>query len=199
MKKVFVLTLIMFSCSFYGQQGEERPKPPKFSASDRAGVFYYEAEETTQNIKVKEDSDLFYDVAKALRKYNAKVKETAFLNTKNFIEIDLMVNEALNKQGEAPVKLDPAVEKKKQEEVEHLRNVIPTVYKKIKGFEEALNENLKSLLKEKQFKKWLKYQKKKRKALLPERPQSNNGNGKMSRSGFGNGINSGQRRNGAFR
>lgn len=196
MKKIIVLVLMIQSCLFYGQQqGDEKPKPVKFSSSDRAGVLYYEAEEVADNIKVKMDTDRFYDMAKALRKYNGKVKEIAFLNSKNFKELDIFINNALNKQGEAPVETDPAVLKKKQEETEHLRNIIPSVHKEIRGFEKVLNEKLETILKEKQFKKWLKYQKRKRRSLLPERPQrsSDNRTTRSSNSGFGRGLNSQQR------
>ena len=190
MKNIVVVLLLIQSCFFYAQQ-EERPKPPKFSSSDRVGILYYEAEEVSETIKVKEDSDRFYDLAKALRKYNRKVKEVAFLNSNNFKELDVKINEMLNREG--PVDTDPEVQKKEREELEELRNVIPEARKKIMSFEKELNENLKTVLKEKQYKKWLKYQKKQKRSLIPERPSNNNGNGRMNRSGFGRGMNSMQR------
>jgi len=194
MKKIVLIIVMLKSCFFYGQQQGEKPQPIKFNSSDRAGILYYEAEEVSETIKVKEDSDRFYDMSKALRKYNGKVKEVAFLNSKNFKELDVMINEMLNRDG--PRETDPAVQKKQQEETEHLRLVIPNARKKILGFEKTLNEQLKTVLKEKQYKKWLKYQKKMKRTLLPERPQRPENNNNPQGSNFGNrgGFQQGQRR-----
>jgi len=193
MKRILFLILVIQASLFYGQQGgEERPKPPKFSASDRCGIIYFESEEVAENIKVKPDTDRFYDMAKALRNYNNKVKEVAFLNSNNFKELDLMINEALNATGEPKKEdLDPKVIEKKRKKSEELFKTLPETRKKIIKYAIALNEKLKVVLKEKQYKKWLKYQKKKRKSLIPERPNANSDNGRLSRSGFGQGPNIG--------
>jgi len=186
MRKVIFLIVVIQCCFFYGQQGQggEKPKPPKFISSDRVGILYYETEDASIAIKVKEDSDRFYDMSKAIRNYNGKVKEIAFLNSKNFKELDLVINGMLN--SEEPVETDPAVQKKKQEETEHLRGIIPGVRKKVLGFEKELNQKLETVLKEKQYKKWLKYQKKQKRTLLPERPKTNNSNNNAQGSNFGN-------------
>jgi len=98
-----------------------------------------------------------------------------------------MVNEALNATDEQRKEdLDPAIVEKKRKESEELFKTMPETRKKVIEYSDALNDKLKTVLKEKQYKKWLKYQKKKRKSLIPERPSSNNNNN-LSRSGFGQG------------
>jgi len=193
MKKILFLFIIIQSCFFYGQEQGEKPKPPKFVASDRCGILYYEAEEVAENIKVKEDTDQFYDMAKALRKYNSKVKEVAFLNSNKFKELDIMINKALNNREAPKSDLDAEAIKKKQEETKELVKVIPETRKKILEFEIELTKKIKSILNEKQFKKWLKYHKKKQKSLHPEKPKTSNVNNDLSRPGFGQGSNFGNR------
>ncbi len=195
MKKILFLFITIHTCFFYGQAPQgEKPKPIKFVASDRCGILYYEAQEVAENIKVKDDTDQFYDMAKALRKYNGKVKEVAFLNSKKFKELDVLINKALHKKEDQIADLDAEAAKKKQQETKELIKVIPETRKKILEFEIELTKKLKEILKEKQFKKWLKYHKKKQRSLHPERPSTNNnGPGKMSRSGFGQGPNFGNR------
>lgn len=189
MKKILFLFITIQSCFFYGQEEGDKPKPPKFSSSDRAGILYYEVGDVAENVKIKDDSDQFYDVAKAIRNYNSKVKEVAFLNSKNFKDLDLIVNDALNNRNNA--EKDPAVLKKEAEERKHLKNVVPKARKKIIGYIIILNEKLKTILSEKQHKKWIKYQKKQMRTLIPEKPSANSGQGKTSRSGFGQGPNFG--------
>lgn len=189
MKKVVLFLLIIQSCFFYAQE-EERPKPIKFSASDRCGIIYYEVDELTESINVKNE-DLFYDVSKAVRKYNNKVKEVAFLNFKSFKELDQMINTALNR--DPSVKVDLEEQKKKQEESKHLMTVLPEARKKIRSFNIELDTSLKEVLSKKQYKKWGKYRKKKIKTLMPEKPRAPD-NGKTSRSGFGDGGGLGQQR-----
>lgn len=200
MKKVLVLLLIIQSIVFFGQQGGgEAPKPPKFISSDRVGIIYYEIEEVAENVKIKEDSDQFYDVAKIIRNYNRNVKEVAFLNSDNFKKLDDKINKALQRGNVAD--LSPEVKERERKEFEDLKDVIPNASKKIIEHKLKLNKALKSVLKEKQFKKWLKYQKKMKKTLLPERPNtdSNSGMENMNRSGFGGNRNSMQQRGGGFR
>lgn len=169
MRKLVLVFVMIYSCFFYGQEEGERPKPAKFVSSDRAGIIYYEAEEVTQNIKVKGE-DLFYEVSKALRKYNNKVKEVAFLNSENFKALDAMVNKELNREG--PRETDPVIIKKKREETQHLLPIIPNARKKIVAFNLTLDKSLNKTLSEKQYKRWIKYKKRKIKTLLPEKPKA---------------------------
>ena len=191
MKKIVFILLLVQSSFFYSQ--EEAPKPPKFDSSDRAGIIYYEVDEVTDNIKVK-DEDLYSDVSKVIRKYNRKVKEVAFLNSKNFVELDVMINEALN--SDRSIQPDLEEQKKKQEESKHLLTVIPDVRKQMKGFNIELNKGLEGVLSKKQYSKWLKYKKKKIKTLLPERPKAPDNGNQGGGSDFGNRNRNNQRRNG---
>ena len=188
MKKIIFAVLVLQNVFFYAQQNQGQSgnqKPPEFKASDISGIFYYEQEEVVSKIKIK-DEDKEHFVIKALRKYNHKIKEISFLNTKNFKEVDALVNAMLNSSKTAPSELE---EGKKID----VRGVLDAVRKEVQSNEKKLNETMEGVLTKKQQKKWLKYQKKKKRSLVPKRPSSNGNNsasstGRMNRrTGMNNG------------
>lgn len=185
MKKIILVILVLQSVFFYAQQmGQGRPqqnqgqpgdqKPPKFNASDVSGIFYYEQDEVVSKLKIK-DEEKEYLVIKALRNYNHKIKEISFLNTKNFKQVDALVNAVLNSSKTAPSELE---EGKKID----VKGVIGGVVKEVQSNEKKLNDTLEGILTKKQHKKWLKYQKKKKRSLLPKRPSAG-GNRSASTTG----------------
>lgn len=197
MKKIIFVLVVLQSMFFYAQQmgqgqgqGAGDQKPPKFNASDVSGIFYYEIDEVISKIKVK-DEEKEYLVSKALRKYNDKIKEISFLNSKNFEQIDILVNAMLKSSQEKPKGLE---EKEKVD----VKGILDKVRKEVRSNEEKLNKALEEILSSKQNKKWLKYQKKKKKSLLPKRPSARNGSSRGSMGGRGSGgpagMNNGMRR-----
>ena len=200
MKKIIFVVLVLQSVFFYAQQmgqgrggqnqGAGDQKPPTFNASDVSGIFYYEIEEVISKIKVK-DEEKEYQVSKALRKYNDKIKEISFLNSKNFEQINLLVNAMLNSSQKAPKGID---EKEKVD----VKAILEAVRKEVRLNEEKLNKAMEEILSSKQNKKWLKYQKKQKRSLLPKRPAAGNGSSRGSMGGSGSGgpagMNNGMRR-----
>jgi len=176
-----------------GGQGQGSAERPKFNSRNAAGIFYYDIDETVEELKIKsEEKDRA--VAKALKLYNKEVKKLEFLNTQNFNDIDLLMNlwiSGAGKNGEKP---------KEAEGKDHLKSVIKDVRDELKEEEKKLNETMEGVLSEKQLKKWIKYQKNKKKELLPKRPgSSSSDNGRMSRSGFGQGPGGMQQQGGLMR
>ena len=184
-----ILFIVLFSTTLVAQmggppqggQGQGAAERPKFNSRNAAGIFYYDIDETVEELKIKsEEKDRA--VAKALKLYNKEVKKLEFLNTQNFNDIDLLMNlwmSGAGKNGEKP---------KEAEGQDHLKSVIKDVRDKLKEEGKKLNETMEVVLSEKQLKKWIKYQKNKKKDLLPKRSSpvdSPSDNGKMSRNGFG--------------
>ena len=182
MKKILLLILViqMSICTVIAQGGPPQGGEEKieYKSRDMAGIFYYDIDEAIEFMKIQ-DLDVDRAVANALKAYNRKVKKVEFLNTKNFEELDEMISAALNaSQGSKPPK--------RPEGKDHLRDVITNVHKELKKEEEVLNTEMASIISDKQNKKWIKYQKKMKKSLLPERPSSRQDNN-MSGSSFGRG------------
>lgn len=170
MKKRVSILIVSFLCCVLTQVIAQGGAPdgaeiPKFNSRNTAGIFYYDTDETIEYIKVKDETK-DRSVAKALKIYNKQVKKIDFLNTQNFSDIDVLMNIYLSgsvKPGEKP---------KEAEGKDHLKGTIQEVRKELKKEEEKLNDSMKDIVSEKQFKKWIKYQKKMKKDLLPKRPSS---------------------------
>ena len=184
MKKVFFIAVLVLSIGLNAQppgggggrsqqnqnrQGGEKREIKKFKASEVAGIFYYEIEKVVKKLKVKKE-EVQLPIQKALRNYNFKIKEILFLNSEKFSDIDILVNSlAKGKDKSARLELRKKVEK-----------VIRPIRDSVHENEKELNLTLKGLLSEKQFKKWLKYQKNKKDSLKPKRSESRNTQGSRS-------------------
>ncbi|MCH3884765.1 hypothetical protein [Tenacibaculum aquimarinum] len=195
MKKI-VFALVLFQSVFLFSQGrggrggggrsqqggneqQERPKPEKFVAKDAAGIFYYEEYKVIKKIKVKDD-DLEYKVVKSLKIYNNKIKEILFLNSEKLDGLDLIINS----KPQQRTSVDD--NESKNDIRSRVREIIKPIRDEVNENELILNESLKGLLSEKQLKKWLKYQKKKKESLQPKEQgntsrQRGNGQGRGQR------------------
>ncbi|QNM86832.1 hypothetical protein H9W90_06910 [Polaribacter pectinis] len=172
---VFLINFVAFS--------QEAPKMPKYIAKNAANIFYYDSNEVIDKIKVKKD-EIGNLTKKSLRVYNNKIKDVSFLNFQKLQDLEMVVN-TLGEQASSD--RDLAMKLRKQIE----ETIIP-IRDSVKKNEDKLNKSLKDVLSKKQYKKWLKYQKKKKQELLPKPPKSNNnqnqssmGNRNRSRGGRG--------------
>lgn len=203
MKKIFLVVLLFTSFNFYAQgqsggerspqnqnrQGGEQREVKEFNASAAAGIFYYDIKKVIKKIKVK-DKNTQNIVKKALKDYNFKIKEIAFLNSEKFMGLNVVMKTlkgANIRQGNRNDNNDDGVgnpvTNKRGGIRGKIQNIIRPVRKEIRGHEERLNETLENVLSEKQNKKWLKYQKKQKDELMPKRPERNqNNNGQRQRS-----------------
>lgn len=203
MKKSFLILLLLVSSISFSQgqrggvgggrqqqnqnrQGGER-EIKEFSASDAAGIFYYDTKKVIKKIKVK-DKGLINTVKKALMNYNFKVKEIAFINSEKFKDLDVLMKSMRGNQRGRPNRNDNnnsninnSIDNNPSNKEGGLRQkvgkVIRPVRNEIRENEEELNNVLENVLSEKQHKKWLKYQEKIKKSLEPERPDRQNGRG----------------------
>ena len=196
MKNIFIVLIIFLTFNLYAQplgggggrrsqgqnpQSEQSQEVKKFSASDAAGLFYYDIEKVVKKIKVKDEKSQ-YAVKKALRNYNFRIKEILFLNSENLSGLDLVISslpkpskEERNQSSE-----DKSAENNDRRKI--IGNIIGPIRKEVKIHERELNQILEDILSEKQQKKWLKYQKSKKESLLPKKTQ-NRGNQNSRQSG----------------
>ena len=159
MKKLLIIVALFIN---YFSFAQEAPEFPKYNAKNAASIFYYNFSEVPKKIKVKDDvtkSKTF----EALRSYNNKIKKISFLNTPKLQELELTVN-SLGKQLYSNRDLAEKVRKKVEITIFPIRDSI-TLHEKV------LNDDLKSFLSKKQFKKWIKYQKLEKRNLLPKPPK----------------------------
>jgi hypothetical protein len=184
MKKVVYIIVLLFSLGLNAQppgggggrgqqnqnrQGEDKSEIKKFKASEVAGIFYYDIEKVVKKLKVKKEEEQS-PIKKAIRNYNFKIKEILLLNAVKFSDLDILVN-SMSKGKDNDARLQ--VRKKVGEVVKPIRD-------RVHENEKELNLILKGLLSEKQFKKWLKYQKKKKESLKPKKPENRNKQGSRS-------------------
>lgn len=151
-------------------------KAQKFNASNVAGIFYYDIDKAIKKTKVKKEEKQL-SVKKIIKNYNLKVKEISFLNSQKFSDLNLVVN-----SGSKNILPEERMKMRKK-----VNEIIRPIRDEIHELEKELNNNLEEILTEKQFKKWLKYQKKQKENLMPKRVQ--NGQGQRQRQG---GMNNGR-------
>lgn len=186
MRKLIFIAYLLVSTFFYaqppngggngygtpnrGQNTNEKPKA--FNASKAAGIFYYDVKKVLKKLKVK-DNTLKTSISKYLIEYNKKVQNVALLNSKKFLALnEVMKNNRLSQNGERANINDE--NKIKNIARKQMRAVIGPVKKEIKTYEYDLNINMEANLSEKQFNKWLKYQKSIKSNLMPKRQENNN-------------------------
>ncbi|WP_396601235.1 hypothetical protein [Algibacter sp. R77976] len=197
-----------------GQGGsmQERQERPEFNASQMAGIFSYDDKEVVKKIKIKKkDKDLILNVRQAINKYNTNVQEIALLNKDNFDTLNVFVNTIMKsamqnrrqQQSGYGMQSGGGMQDDNDMQNDDSRNVMRNTMRlskekiepaKIAVQEEEmkLNKNLESILDEKQYKKWLKYQEDTKEAMQPEKPSNNRqsqnqGGGGMRGSGGGGG------------
>lgn len=159
-----------------GPSSNNNQKAQKFNASNVAGIFYYDIEKAIKKTKVKKEEKQL-SVKKIIKNYNLKIKEISFLNSQKFSDLNLVVN-----SGSKNILPEERMKMRKK-----VNEIIRPIRDEIHELEKELNNNLEEVLTEKQFKKWLKYQKTQREKLMPKRAQ--NGQGQRQRQG---GMNNGR-------
>ena len=173
MKKITQITLFLFGSIFLGHS-QSAQKNQNFDASIEVGIFYYEEDKAIQKIKIKQ-KEVRYSVKKEIIAYNSKIKEISFLKNAELNEVTTTVNSS-------KTITDRAV-------LERFRTRIHTVMNPIKdsiiGFENRLNTNLKKQLSHKQFKNWIKYQRRRKREMAPKAPEVRRSNPPPTRRSMG--------------
>lgn len=164
MKKILIILALFIS---YFSFGQEAPEMPKYIAKNAANLFYYNLTEVQKKVKIK-DAIVEAKASKVFREYNDKVKDLSFLNFSKLQELELTINTLGN---ELYTNRELAEKVTKRIEI-----IILPIRDSIAKNEKILNGTLKEFLSKRQFKKWLKYQKKEKRKLIPKPPKSANNN-----------------------
>ncbi len=189
MKKYLFLVLLLFHYSFSfaqmkGQksgQAQAQSSMPKFNAKNFAGILRYDTEKIYKKLKIK-DSGLQNKINKFISVYNKKIDEILFLNTPKLEKIEREVNlqreiAMANKDREAMMLA-----------MEQARKELAPVKEEVIIANKSLNLEMSKILTEKQYKKWLKFQKNKKESLNPKnRVNPNNNSGGQRRGGMSGG------------
>ena len=198
MKKQLIITIFFITSVCYaepqrGRMGGSRSfqnnsnqsqvrKVTAFSASKAAGIFYYDVSKILKKLKVK-DQAIKTKVSSSLREYNRNVKAIEKTNKDDFEDLN-----AVMKIARTAPRGNQSSNNSNQNMIfgvrKRISEVIRPIKSKIISLEVNLNERLKLLLDENQFKKFTKYQNKKKENLMPKRPSSRqNSNSQIQRRG----------------
>ena len=194
MKKIyFFIILFIYSgltfAQMRGQQsGQGQTSMQEFNAKNFAGIFKYDNEKIYKKLSIK-DNNLKKDINKPLYVYNKKIDEIIFLHTPKLEKVEREVNlQRENAMAHKDRQAMMIVMEEAKEQLAPIKNEIIEANK-------SLNLELSKILSEKQYKKWMKYQKNKKKSLKPKTQMSpNNMSGGQSNGRMGGGGGQGKRR-----
>lgn len=175
----------------------------EFNASNAAGIFSYDDDDVITKIKLKKkDEKLITSVRKAIVNYNIKIQEIGLLNKDNFDTLNIYVNTMMKSRashrnrsnGNHQISYNDSTNEEiisEDDEKMHasrklIRQKIEPAKIAVKKEEVILNNALKAMLNEKQYKKWAKYQEAIKDELNPK-PRSINQNNQMRPPGGGMG------------
>lgn len=198
MKKIVLISFVLMSFNMLAQapggrgrqqnrnmQLQETQTEKKLSASELAGVFYYDIKKVIKKTKVKDEKKQF-QFSKVLKNYNLKITQISFLNTEKFEELDLLMNSLPKRSRKQSMQSMNDGFERNNDIRKKIGAIIRPVKDEIAACESELNLLLKEILSEKQLKKWYKYQKKKKDSLRPKQQQNReNENARPNRSGGG--------------
>jgi hypothetical protein len=162
MKQGSIILVLFIS---YFSFAQDAPDFPEYNAKDAANIFYYNFSKVPEEIKVK-DEVTKSKTLKSLRLYNDKIKKISFLNSLKLQELELTIN-SIGKRLYSDRDLALKVKQRLEKTILPIRDSIDL-------HEKTLNDNLKSFLSKRQFRKWLKYQKLEKRKLIPEAPKRQN-------------------------
>lgn len=173
-----------------GQQ--ERENLPEFDAAKVAGIFSYNDSEAIKKMKLKKDENLKLKVRRVIAEYNMHMDEISLLNTENFDTINVFMNttrkymrsngnRGRNQMGKGQGNGSKSEGQNKNfdednpiRKMMHMnKDKIDIVKAEVLEEERLLNSKLESLLSEKQYKKWIKYQNKIKKDMAPVEVSNN--------------------------
>lgn len=169
MKKIILLLILSFAFNAHAQYGNrnfrnqrqsQMPQPqqeapePNFNVKRYIGIVVYDIEKTAKKSSVKLSTKQGKEFSKVLTKYNKDIKDITRINTFLLRSTkDLVDNFQKSSMKSGDFSNQPKVQKKMEE---NLKPILET----LKTEDLKLNATMKTLLSEKQHKKWIKYNKK---------------------------------------
>lgn len=153
--RIGILVLLLSSIlgqSLLAQMPGGKMSPPEFNAIEKARIITYDTEEVIKKLKITDDS-ISKEVSMLLATYNSKMDNLLLLHSRTLKDLE--------KEFDSNVKI--AMQNRDRSQMSEVKNkikqIIPPIRYEVSEHENSLNEALKNILTEKQYKKWLKYQK----------------------------------------
>ena len=129
--------------------------PPEFHAEEAAGIFYYDADQVIKKLKISKEPDKL-KAKEALFTYNGKISDLSTENAQVFKELENEFNRNLK----------IAMQNRDRSQMagirEKIKETIPPIKMQVYEEEKVLNDAMETLLTDKQNKKWLSYQRRKK-------------------------------------
>ena len=181
MKKIIFLLTIMTFCSVNAQfmngglqnqrqrqmmQTPERAPEPNFDVDQYLGIVVYDIEKTAKKSSVKLDSEEGKSFSKILTDYNSKIKQIRRINSFTLNSSKEMVENfqrAVIKNRDYSNQVE--VQKKLAEDLKPISETMKTE-------DQKLDVEIKKILSEKQYQKWLKFNKSLNKTFSEENWES---------------------------
>lgn len=146
--------MLLFSIagkSLFAQMPAGGMTPPDFDAIEKARLVTYDIDKVIKKLKITEDS-ISNEVSNHLVTYNREINNLLLLHAPTLKDLE--------KEFDRNVKI--AIQNRDRSQMNGVKNkikqTIPPIRYEVSKHEKVLNEAFKSILTEKQFKKWLKYQ-----------------------------------------
>lgn len=181
MKRIWIVILICLTVNLINAQppggggpprdgmSSGRPEMPVFDAQKSMGIMSYDTHEVLIKVKIREVSkrqragEIFYNYSRAMDK----------LYFANKVELDALEKEVRSKRQMAAKSRDQSSMQNMNQMIDRRMSAIKQEARKL---DEKLNLHLLDILSKKQLKKWNKYQRKQKEALVPTMPSQNGGN-----------------------
>ena len=178
MKKIVFLLSILTFCSVNAQfmngglqnqrqrqmmQTPERAPEPNFDVDQYLGIVVYDIEKTAKKSSIKLDSEQGKSLSKILTEYNNKIKQIRRINSFTLNSSKEMVENfqrAVIKNRDYSNQIE--VQKKLAEDLKPISEAMKTE-------DQKLDEEIKKILSEKQYQKWLKFNKSLNKTFSEEK------------------------------
>lgn len=167
MKKYFFILFVLMSFLAHSQFGgmrnqrqsqmpqtQQAPPEPNFPVERYLGIVIYDIAKATKRSGIKSSSETGMNFSKLLTDYNKKIKDFKRINSFLLKSTKEMVENFQKKARETGDFSDQV--KVRLQMAENFKPIVET----LKEEDLKLDKNLKALLSEKQYKKWVKYNRK---------------------------------------
>ena len=164
-KKLFILGFVLFTLAAEAQMVNRRQrvldrtpgtttaeKLPEFNVEKAIGLTIYDIERVTKRIGLKTSSEQYAKVVSVFNKFNKDQREVLRINSFSFSQAKTKIE---NAQSDVLKNRDYSVLEQAYKEVS---DGFKPISEQVKEREKTLDNDLKPLLSEKEFKKWKKLQ-----------------------------------------
>ena len=175
MKSLVIAVMALLTVSLSSAQQGNANKIPEFKSNQFVGIVTYFIEDVIKESKVK-DKKQIETVSTIITAYNLKVEELTLLN-KDVMDIsEITMNDKI--QAFELTKDERAI----RETIQKISETLAPIKIEVEGLTKKLDDDLKQVFKKKQFKKWLKFKKKRRLELNPEKDDMHRNHQPIQRS-----------------